>query len=92
MNLLREMMQANPTHIESTKSSAPEAFSLSFPKSLRSRFPKTILMLSGGFRSRAGMESALAENACDIIGIERPGVINQHFPKDVLLNEISGEG
>lgn len=49
-------------------------------------------MLIGGFRSRVGMESALAENACDIIGLGRPAAINPHFPQDVLLNKTVSDG
>jgi tRNA-dihydrouridine synthase len=80
------MMQVSkqPT---SAKTSAREAFFLDFAKAVRGRFPDLKLMVTGGFRSRAGMEAALAENACDIIGIGRPSVINPALPKEVLLNE-----
>jgi 2,4-dienoyl-CoA reductase-like NADH-dependent reductase (Old Yellow Enzyme family) len=83
------MMQAKTG---APKSSAREAFFLDFAHEIRAKFPSTILMLTGGFRSRTGMESALAENACDIIGLGRPAAINPHFPQDVLLNKSVSDG
>lgn len=74
------------------RSSAREAFFLDFAKEIRARLPSTILMLTGGFRTRTGMESALAENACDIIGLGRPATVNPHFPRDVLLNKTVSDG
>jgi 2,4-dienoyl-CoA reductase-like NADH-dependent reductase (Old Yellow Enzyme family) len=44
-------------------------------------------MVTGGFRSRAGMEAALASGACDIIGIGRPAAVVPKLPKLVLLNK-----
>ncbi|TID26743.1 Multifunctional tryptophan biosynthesis protein [Venturia nashicola] len=84
-----QMMQAKGG---APKSSAREAFFLDFAHEIRSKFPSVVLMLTGGFRSRTGMESALAENACDIIGLGRPAAINPHFPQDVLLNKTVSEG
>jgi hypothetical protein len=81
------MMQANHENLKSTKTSAREAFFLDFAKAVRSRFPNLKLMVTGGFRTRAGMEAAIAEGACDIIGLGRPSVIKPHWPKDVLLND-----
>ncbi|CAI4212388.1 unnamed protein product [Parascedosporium putredinis] len=72
--------------------SARESFFLDFARELRIRVPNTILMVTGGFRSRVGMEAALAQNACDLIGIARPAVLKPALPKEVILNsEISDE-
>lgn len=70
---------------------AREAFFLDFAKAARKRFPDVKLMLTGGFRSREGMQSALEEDACDVIGIGRPSCVNPHFPKDVILNQDVGD-
>lgn len=44
------------------------------------------LMLTGGFKTRAGMEEALNGGACQIIGLARSMALNPNFPRD-LLNE-----
>ncbi|CCF41096.1 NADPH dehydrogenase [Colletotrichum higginsianum] len=42
-------------------------------------------MVTGGFRSRQGMEAALANNGCDLIGLGRPAVLNPALPKNTIL-------
>jgi 2,4-dienoyl-CoA reductase-like NADH-dependent reductase (Old Yellow Enzyme family) len=64
-----------------------EAFFLEFARTVRSSFPNLPLMVTGGFRTRTGMEAALASGACDIIGIARPAAVYPHLPKDIILNE-----
>jgi 2,4-dienoyl-CoA reductase-like NADH-dependent reductase (Old Yellow Enzyme family) len=81
-----QMMQVKK-QAPSAKTSAREAFFLDFAKAVRARFPDVKLMVTGGFRTRGGMEAALAENVCDIIGLGRPSIINQSFPKEVVLND-----
>jgi 2,4-dienoyl-CoA reductase-like NADH-dependent reductase (Old Yellow Enzyme family) len=66
---------------------AREAFFLDFAKTVRERYPTIPLMVTGGFRSRAGMEAALESGACDIIGIGRPAAVVPKLPKLVLLNK-----
>ena len=48
---------------------AREAFFLDFAKAIREKFRSVPLMVTGGFRTRQGMEAALREDACDIIGL-----------------------
>ena len=74
-----------------TRTSAREAFFLSFATETRARFPNLILMLTGGFRTRAGAEDAIKQNACDIIGIGRPAAVNPKFPQ-LLLDESLSDG
>jgi 2,4-dienoyl-CoA reductase-like NADH-dependent reductase (Old Yellow Enzyme family) len=70
-----------------TRSAKREAFFLDYARAVRARYPKIILMVTGGFRTRVGMVAALESNACDLIGLGRPGAAFPHLPKDVLLNE-----
>lgn len=63
-----------------------EAFFLDFAKAIRQHFKETPLMVTGGFRSRKGMEAALKQGDCDIIGVGRPSVVDPSWPKDVILN------
>ena len=70
----------------STGSSAREAYFLEFAHAVREQFPNVKLILTGGFRSRAGMEAAVMDGACDLIGLGRPAVVNQRLPNDTILN------
>jgi 2,4-dienoyl-CoA reductase-like NADH-dependent reductase (Old Yellow Enzyme family) len=42
------------------------------------------LMITGGFRTREGMESALAEGDCDVIGLGRPLCTEPDLPRRLL--------
>jgi 2,4-dienoyl-CoA reductase-like NADH-dependent reductase (Old Yellow Enzyme family) len=64
-----------------------EAFFLSFAQTIRANFPKIVLIVSGGFRTRLGMEAALESGACDLIGLARPAAILPRLPKEIILNE-----
>ncbi len=54
---------------ESTR--AREAYFLDFADKVRARIPSTPLMVTGGFRSHAGMTAALASGSLDLCGIAR---------------------
>jgi hypothetical protein len=45
------------------------------------------LMVTGGFRSRAGMEQALAEGSVDMIGLARPLCTDTDVPKRLLAGD-----
>jgi len=70
---------------------AREAFFLSFATKARERFPYVPLMVTGGFRTRSGMNSALKSGACDLIGIGRPAAIAPKLPQELLQGERTGE-
>jgi 2,4-dienoyl-CoA reductase-like NADH-dependent reductase (Old Yellow Enzyme family) len=63
-----------------------ESFFLEFAQTVREKFPKVVLMVTGGFRTRQGMEAALQSGACDLIGIARPAAILPRLPKEIILN------
>lgn len=46
------------------------------------------LMVTGGFRSRAGMEAALSSGVCDVIGIARPLCTHTHAVQELLEHKI----
>jgi 2,4-dienoyl-CoA reductase-like NADH-dependent reductase (Old Yellow Enzyme family) len=84
----------NPVNGEkiTTRGSLREAFFLEFAQTVRQRFPDITLMVTGGFRTRRGMEAALTSNACDLVGIARPAAVVPHLPKDLILNyDVSDE-
>lgn len=64
-----------------------ESFFLSFAETIRTNFPKVVLIVSGGFRTRLGMESALQSGGCDLVGIARPASVLPKLPKEIILNE-----
>lgn len=64
-----------------------EAFFLSFAQTIRANFPKVVLIVSGGFRTRLGMEAALESGGCDLIGLARPAAVLPRLPKEIILNE-----
>lgn len=70
----------------SSRTAAREAFFLDFAKSIRDHFPSLHLMVTGGFRTRAGMEAAVADSACDLVGVGRPAVLQPSAPRDIIFN------
>ncbi|KAJ5668111.1 uncharacterized protein N7477_006681, partial [Penicillium maclennaniae] len=73
---------------KSVRTAAREAFFLEFAKETRKKYPDLRLMLTGGFRSRAGAEAAIQENACDLVGIACPAAVNPHLPNLFLQEDI----
>lgn len=71
----------------SEKTAAREAFFIEFAHAIRGRFKGVPLMVTGGFRSRLGMEAAIQDGACDLIGIGRPSVLNPLLPKNTIFNK-----
>ncbi len=62
---------------------AREAYFLDFARTARAHASMPV-MLTGGMRSRAGMEEALASGAVDLVGLARPLCIAPDLPKDLL--------
>jgi 2,4-dienoyl-CoA reductase-like NADH-dependent reductase (Old Yellow Enzyme family) len=60
-----------------------EAYFLDYAKAMR-QVATMPLMLTGGFRSRAGMEEALAGGAVDVIGLARPLCTDTAVPRRLL--------
>lgn len=60
-----------------------EAYFLEYARLIKAAAPVPI-MLTGGFRTRAAMEAALAEGACDAIGLGRPMCVDTDLPNRLL--------
>ena len=60
-----------------------EAYFTEYCEKVRSQI-KTPLMLTGGFRSLTGMESALEKKSCDMIGLARSLALNPNFAQELL--------
>ncbi|MBT8088096.1 MAG: NADH:flavin oxidoreductase/NADH oxidase family protein [Gammaproteobacteria bacterium] len=70
---------------ESTR--AREAYFFDYAVAAR-RVAKMPLMVTGGFRTAAGMNEALAGGDVDIIGLGRPLCIDPDFPRKILSGAI----
>ena len=70
-----------------------ESFFLEFAQTIRKEFPSVVLMVTGGFRTRLGMEAALESRGCDLIGVARPAAVLPRLPKEIILNakEVANE-
>ncbi|KAK3686096.1 NADH:flavin oxidoreductase/NADH oxidase [Podospora appendiculata] len=77
---------ANGSAKKSARTQAREAFYLEFASRIRSQFPGVHLMVTGGFRSRNGLEAAVTSGDCDLVGIARPAIINPSLPKNIVFN------
>jgi 2,4-dienoyl-CoA reductase-like NADH-dependent reductase (Old Yellow Enzyme family) len=60
-----------------------EAYFLEYAEAIK-QVAAMPLMVTGGFRSRAGMEEALQSGVCDMIGIARPLCTHPHAVSDLL--------
>jgi len=70
---------------ESTKKR--EAYFLEFAEAVRAK-TKMPLMVTGGFRTRQGMDSALTDGACDLVGLARPLCVQPAAPQALLDDEL----
>lgn len=78
--------EVNNSQPKSARTAAREAFFLEFSKAIRGAIPDVPLMVTGGFRTRRGMEAAVSENACDFVGIGRPAVLSPSLPNGIVFN------
>ena len=81
------MFNEGEAQAKSARTMHREAFFLEYARAVRYRYPEVLLMVTGGFRSRAGMQAALDSGACDLIGLGRPSAVWPKLAKEVLLNK-----
>jgi 2,4-dienoyl-CoA reductase-like NADH-dependent reductase (Old Yellow Enzyme family) len=73
---------------ESTK--AREAYFIEFAEAIRPMLKKTVLYVTGGFRTASGMAEAIRSGACDGIGIGRPLGAEPYLCKEILEGRVNG--
>jgi 2,4-dienoyl-CoA reductase-like NADH-dependent reductase (Old Yellow Enzyme family) len=66
---------------------AREAYFLEFAARARREVPSLPLMVTGGFRTPAAMEEALASGALDVVGLARPLAMDPDFPRRALAGD-----
>ncbi|KAM0342043.1 hypothetical protein ACHAPU_009771 [Fusarium lateritium] len=65
----------------------------SFSQIVKSRFPDVPVIVTGGFRDRESIETALASGSADMVGIARPAAVDPYLPTSTILNnEINDKG
>lgn len=57
---------------------------------IRPFLKKTKIYITGGFRTASGMAQAVADNACDGVGIGRPLGAEPHLCKELLSGRVTG--
>ncbi len=60
-----------------------EAYFMDYAEQIR-KVSKMPLMVTGGFRSKAAMEAALASGALDVVGLGRPMCVETDLPNRIL--------
>ncbi len=68
---------------QGASSEAREAYFSDYAAKLRERVIVPV-MVTGGFRTRAGMEAALADGATDLVGLARPLAFEPDLPQRLL--------
>lgn len=63
-----------------------EAYFTDFAAKARKAAPRTIIIVTGGFRTRVGMAAAVQEGACDLVGVARPTALEPGLPREKILN------
>jgi 2,4-dienoyl-CoA reductase-like NADH-dependent reductase (Old Yellow Enzyme family) len=63
-----------------TSTRAREAYFLDYVEAVRGR-TKVPVMLTGGFRSAAAMDAAIARGAVDVVGLARPLILEPELPR-----------
>ena len=81
-------MEGKPDSVMPVRTSTRlrEAYFLSYAEDIR-KIARMPLMVTGGFRSRAGMVQALSDGVCDLIGIARPVCTHPDSPGSLLAGE-----
>ncbi len=82
-----EGMEARYEETKRASTLAREAYFLTFAEEVR-KVASMPLMVTGGFRTRAGMDAALASGTCDVIGLGRPLCVDTHAPNRLLRGEV----
>jgi 2,4-dienoyl-CoA reductase-like NADH-dependent reductase (Old Yellow Enzyme family) len=87
MEMVGVSNEGSPQPTRRASTVAREAYFVAFAARIRPEI-KVPLMVTGGFRSRAGMEAALASGALDVIGMARPFAADPRVAAKLLSGEI----
>ena len=83
-----EGMEARYEETKRASTLAREAYFLAYAEEIR-KVAKMPLMVTGGFRSRDGMEAAIISGACDVCGIARPLCVDPEVPNKLMNGDMN---
>jgi 2,4-dienoyl-CoA reductase-like NADH-dependent reductase (Old Yellow Enzyme family) len=87
MEMVGVSNEGSPQPTRRASTVAREAYFVAFAARVRPQI-KIPLMVTGGFRSKAGMEAALASGAVDLIGMARPFCAEPRIAAKLLSGEL----
>lgn len=82
-----EGMEARHEEEKRASTRAREAYFLTYAEEIR-KVATMPVMVTGGFRSAAGMADAISSGACDICGIARPLCVDPAVPAKLMSGEL----
>jgi len=74
---------------EAASTRAREAYFLDYARSVRDAAGGVPLAVTGGFRTRSGMQDALTAGDCDVVGIARPTVTTTDAAAAILKGRVA---
>lgn len=86
--MFRDGAQPAGGDVVSASTQAREAYFLAYAEQVRAIVPVP-LMVTGGFRTVAGMEAALGSGSVDVVGLGRPFCVDPDFPNALLAGRQS---
>ena len=81
-------MEARYEETKGASTRAREAYFMTYAEEIR-KVATMPLMVTGGFRTRDGMEAALASGVCDLCGVARPLCIDPGIPQKLIGGEMT---
>ncbi|CCO34614.1 hypothetical protein BN14_08718 [Rhizoctonia solani AG-1 IB] len=67
-----------------------EAFFTEFARQITPKLKKTVVYVTGGFRSASGMAEAIRDGACAGVGLGRPAGSDPSLPNDIIQQKVAG--
>ena len=87
LGLDKVSVQPKKSEIRKNSTIAREAYFLKYAEDIK-KHTTVPLMVTGGFRTKEGMEKAIKSRACEIIGVGRPLCANPFAIKDLFEGKI----
>lgn len=83
-----EFFKAHDASVLRDATQAREAMFMAYAKAIKARAGMPV-MVTGGFRTLAGMQGALASGDTDLIGLARPFCLNPDFPHQMMAGTLA---
>ncbi|CCO36905.1 hypothetical protein BN14_11052 [Rhizoctonia solani AG-1 IB] len=67
-----------------------EAFFTEFARQITPKLQKTVVYVTGGFRSASAMAEAIRDGACAGVGLGRPAASDPALPNEIIRERVAG--